>query len=95
MTVEHGLQRKVDAFHEAALFLKDKIENGGWKRFSSNYLREHARCRFGIKFSNTDSPEVLRELRNQHPELARWITINARKEHETRGTDDGQEAWTF
>jgi hypothetical protein len=72
-------QMKAEAFYEAALFLKDKIENGGWKKFSSNYLREHVRCRFGFVFSNTESPEILREVIRQHPELGQWITINARK----------------
>ena len=39
-------QIRVDAYYEAAVFLKNAIENWGWKRFSSNYLREHIRCRF-------------------------------------------------
>jgi hypothetical protein len=72
-------QLKVEAFHEAALFLKNRVENMGWKKFSSNYLREHVRCRFGIVFSNTESPEILREVIRQHPELCRWIVVNARK----------------
>lgn len=54
-------QKLVDAFHEAALFLKDRIEHGGWKVFSSNYLREHVRCRFGFKVGNTLSPTILRD----------------------------------
>jgi hypothetical protein len=72
-------QRLVNAFHEAALFLRDKIEYGGWKEFSSNYLREHVRCRFGLHFTNTISPKMLDEVVKQHPEMGSWIKINSRK----------------
>lgn len=92
-----NLQAKVDAFHEAALFLKDKIENGGWKKFRSNYLREHCACRFGIGFSNSDSPAILDELRKQHPEVARWVVVHARKEKDAARRSKGgeQHVWTF
>src|SRR5580765_6486654 len=63
----------VEAFYEAAIVLKDKIENDGWKKFSANYLREHVRCRFGYKFTNTLSPDIMVEVVKQHPELGRWI----------------------
>jgi hypothetical protein len=76
MTID---QKLVDAFHEAALFLKDRIEYGGWKIFSSNYLREHVRCRYGLGFSNTLSPIILDEVLKQHPELGSWIRVNTRK----------------
>lgn len=66
-------QMLVEAFYEAALVLKDKIENNGWKTFSANYLREHVRCRYGYKFTNTVSPYVMQEVIAQHPELAQWI----------------------
>jgi hypothetical protein len=57
----------------AALFLIERIERDGWKVWSWNYLREHARCRYGALFSNTQSPEVYKALRERNPELARRI----------------------
>jgi hypothetical protein len=72
-------QKLIEAFYEAALFLQDKIIHGGWAVFSSNYLREHVRCRYGYAFSNSLSPRILDEVKKQHPELALWITTNARK----------------
>jgi hypothetical protein len=45
---------------QAALFLIERIETDGWKVWSWNYLREHARCKSGAKFTNTDSPELYR-----------------------------------
>lgn len=72
-------QALVEAFYEAALVLKDKIENNGWKTFSANYLREHVRCRYGLKFTNTVSPSVMKEVIAQHPELGRWIKLKVRE----------------
>jgi len=69
-------QKLVEAFYEAALFLKDKIENAGWKAFSANYLREHVRSRFGYRFTNSLSPVIMDEVIRQHPELADWIKLN-------------------
>jgi hypothetical protein len=69
----------VKAFRNAALFLIDKIERGGWKKFSSNYLREHVRCRYGLEFGNEVSPLVLREVRKQCPQLAPYIDIKRLK----------------
>jgi hypothetical protein len=42
--------------------------------WSSNYLREHVRCATSIKFTNSLSPVVLREVIRQHPELAPYIS---------------------
>lgn len=67
-------QKLVRAFYRAALFLKHRVEEDGWV-WSSNYLREHVRCATSMQFSNSVSPEILRELRRQHPELASWIDI--------------------
>ena len=69
------------AFHVAALFLIDQVENHGWKKFSSNYLREHVRCRYGYKFTNSRSPDVLRMVRDAHPELRKWIDIKSLKDN--------------
>jgi len=69
----------VKAFRNAALFLIDKIEREGWKQFSSNYLREHVRCRYGIKFCNEISPLVLREVHKQCPQLAPYLVIKRLK----------------
>lgn len=69
----------LNAFYEAALFLKDQCEHGGWRKFSSNYLREHARCRYGVAFSNTLSPKLLRQVLKEHPDLAQWIKTNPLK----------------
>jgi hypothetical protein len=73
-------QQLASYFYEATLFLKDQIENHGWQKFSSNYLREHVRCRFGETFTNSLSPTLLDIVREQHPELRRFIEVNARKE---------------
>lgn len=69
----------VRAFHEAALFLKDRVENAGWKKFSSNYLREYVRCRYGYRFSNSLSPVILDKLLLQHPEWEPWVKTAERK----------------
>ena len=67
------------AYRNAALFLIDKIENDGWKKFSSNYLREHVRCRYGLGHGNELSPELLRAVRKQCPQLEQYISIKRRK----------------
>lgn len=71
-------QRLTNEFYRAALFLVDRVQHDGWV-WSSNYLREHVRCATGLKFSNTISPEILRELRNRYPKLAAWIEIGSLK----------------
>jgi len=68
----------IDAFYKAALFLIDRIKNHGW-RWSSNYLREHVRCATGLKFTNSDSPHILRALMRDHPELRAYIDIKPLK----------------
>jgi len=73
-------ERLVIEFERAARFLIDKCENWGWKKFSSNYLREHVRCVTGLKFSNSKSPEILRALLQEHPELSEWIELGQLKE---------------
>jgi hypothetical protein len=84
-------QRIAPYFYEALLFLKDQIENRGWKRFSANYLREHVRCRFGVGFSNDLSPRLLRIIRQEHPELRRFINIHALKNDAVDDDDDQDE----
>lgn len=69
----------VRAFYRAALFLKHRIETQGWV-WSSNYLREHVRCATNARFTNSLSPEILREVIRQHPELAAYIEIKPRKQ---------------
>jgi hypothetical protein len=66
-------------FYEALLYLKDQMENRGWRKASSNYLREHVRCRFGASFTNTLSPRVLRIVRFEHPELGHFIEVHKLK----------------
>ena len=58
---------------DAARFLIERIEQDGWKVWSWNYLREHARCKHGAMFSNTQSPEVYKALKERNPELAERI----------------------
>jgi hypothetical protein len=77
-------QRLIDAFYKAALFLVERIQHDGWV-WSSNYLREHVRCATGLKFSNSISPEILRELR-KYPNLRPWIEIAPLKENEAQKT---------
>jgi len=72
------LKQLVKAFHQAALFLLDRIKHDGWT-WSSNYLREHVRCSTGLTFTNSDSPRILRELRKAHPEIAQHIPIKPLK----------------
>jgi hypothetical protein len=70
---------------DAAEFLCDRIEKDGWKQWSWNYLREHARCKAGAQFTNTQSPEVYKALRERRPDLARRIE---RIEHTQAGQND-------
>ena len=67
-------------FYKALLFMKERVENDGWKE-SSNYLREHVRCASRLKFTNTRSPDILRMLRAKYPELKRYIKIKPLKEN--------------
>jgi len=71
--------RLLKAFYQAALFLRERVERDGWK-WSSNYLREHARCATpGVRFTNSESPKLLRALLRAHPELGPHIRINPLK----------------
>jgi hypothetical protein len=63
---------------DAALFLLERIEKDGWKQWSWNYLREHARCKNGATFTNTQSPELYKALRERRPDLVRRIEKVAR-----------------
>jgi hypothetical protein len=71
-------ERLVEAFYVAALYLKQRVEQDGW-RWSSNYLREHVRCATKLHFTNSLSPEILREVVRRHPDMASWIEIGPRK----------------
>ena len=66
------------AFYRAATFLKHRVDTEGWT-WSSNYLREHVRCATGLQFTNSLSPQILRELRMQHPELIPYLDIKRLK----------------
>ena len=68
----------VRAFYRSHLFLKHKVETEGWL-YSSNYLREHARCAFGVSFTNSESPAILRILRQRHPDVKPWIGVKPLK----------------
>ncbi|MET0668276.1 MAG: hypothetical protein ABWZ01_07200 [Methyloceanibacter sp.] len=76
--------RLVEAFYEAALWLKAEIEARRLRFFSTNFLREYARCK-GFSFSNTLSPVIYDEVKRRHPELARWIVTN---EHANARSED-------
>jgi hypothetical protein len=80
-------RRLAPLFYEALLFLKDQLEHRGWEKASSNYLREHVRCRFGASFTNTISPRVLRIVRHEHPELQHFIAIHKLKVHKLKDED--------
>jgi hypothetical protein len=69
----------IDAFDDAATFLLARMKHGGWKTFSANYLREHVRCKTGLKFSNSISPMILRGLLERRPELAEFIELGTLK----------------
>jgi len=64
----------IQAFRNASIFLIGMIKAEGWV-WSSNYLREHVRCATGLKFSNTISPVVLREVAKRYPAIAPYIEI--------------------
>jgi hypothetical protein len=71
-------QQLVDAFYEAAVLLKHKVEHDNciW---SSNYLREYVRVHYLLKFGNELSPVIMDEVIAQHPELGAWIKLKAHK----------------
>lgn len=71
-------RRLLRAFYDAALFMKSQCENNGWHP-SSNYLREHVRCSTGLPFSNSESPQLLRALLREHPELRPMIEVKRLK----------------
>lgn len=68
----------VQAFCRAALFLKARIEHDGWG-WTSNYLREHVRAAYGLKFTNSESPKLLRAVMHAHPELAKIKPLKVTK----------------
>jgi hypothetical protein len=68
----------VNAFYRALMFLKARIEHDGWG-WTSNYLREHVRAAYGLRFSNSKSPKILRALMKQHPEFAKLVKIKPLK----------------
>ncbi len=84
LRLEHAL---LEAAAEVAFDLIDKIKNRGWKKFSSNYIREAVRCKYGLPFTNTDSPTINRLLRELHPELRPYIRISSLKDQDTSGND--------
>jgi hypothetical protein len=69
-------QRLVDAFYEATLWQIDQIKHHGWKKFTANFLREWARGKYAIPFSNSLSPAIMDEVLEQHPHLKRWIKVH-------------------
>lgn len=69
----------VEAFAEAAIFLRNKCENSRW-RWSSNFLREYVRCAYGYSFTNTRSPTILRLVKERYPELRSWIGTGTLKD---------------
>lgn len=76
--IDHSDRHLLQAFYKAALFMKAKCETEGWQP-SSNYLREHVRCATGLQFTNSKSPEILRALLREHPELAPYIGLKPLK----------------
>jgi UDP-N-acetylmuramate dehydrogenase len=69
----------VKAFYRAAKFQIYMVENEGW-HWTSNFLREYVRARYGFKFTNSDSPEILREVKRRYPEVAPYIDIKRLKD---------------
>lgn len=68
----------VKAFHDAALFLRERVRHDGW-HWSSNFLREYVRASTDTGFTNTLSPEILREVIRRDPSLKNWITLGPLK----------------
>jgi len=75
---DHVDPHLVRAFYRAAKFLVARMENDGWQ-WTSNYLREHVRAAYGLKFTNSESPKILREVKRQYPSIARYIDIKSLK----------------
>jgi hypothetical protein len=69
----------VHEFTEAAVWLVGQVKLGHFKKFSSNFLREYVRCKTGLRFSNSISPDILRSVIRRRPDLAPWIEIGALK----------------
>ena len=84
--------RLVDAFYDAALFQIDQIEHHGWGKFTSNFLREYARAKYKLRFSNSLSPRIFDEVIRQHPHLGEWIKTKHKKEAGGGGEFD---LWAF
>jgi hypothetical protein len=68
-------ERAVAGFIKAADFQLAQMAEHGWRKFVTNYLREHYRASTGDAFTNTNSPMVLREVLQRRPDLVRWITV--------------------
>ena len=83
--MEASDEQLVRAFASAARFLRDRCEHDGW-HWSSNFLREYVRAAHGYQFSNTRSPEILRLVKAEFPELRHWIETGTRKTDGTSGT---------
>lgn len=55
--------------------LIEMIKQGIWKQFSTNYLREAVRCKYGEAFTNTVSPIVYAEVLRRRPDLKDWMDV--------------------
>jgi hypothetical protein len=64
--------RLVGLFHQAALYLVERIEKAGWPKWRNNYLREHVGCAFGEEFTNTSSPYIVELMFRKHPGLRKY-----------------------
>jgi hypothetical protein len=70
----------VIAFHQAAIFVKHKIETEGW-HWSDNFLREYVRCATPLRFSNSESPFILQELARQYPWCRKYIGSSKKRKN--------------
>lgn len=78
MDIDDHYEQLVQAFADAAFFLKDRVRQAGWK-WSDNFLREYVRCKFRLRFTNSLSPDILREVQRRYPELEDMIVLGPLK----------------
>lgn len=62
----------VELFAKSATVEVENIKTGIFKRWRDNYMREHAGCAFGAKFTNTISPMINELVFRKYPQFRKY-----------------------